>query len=391
MRILFLTPEYPPRLAGGVGARVSCLARSLAPRGHEVHVLALMPGEAPSDVLEDGVLVHRRPSWSSRPSLRWLSGSRRRLFNSFATLRQLTGFRPGFDLIETIEGQALALLPALLSSHPLVVCMATPHHMLAQHRGSWGGADNYLADRFERVLVRKATAILSPSRLLARSLRANGWLGDRSVEVIPHAIDAETWLDVGPTSVTARSILFIGRVERRKGPEMLLRAAAILLPDYPDLELVYAGRAQDGHGDFTRREAARLGLRCRFVGHVDRPELRTLFGHARVVAVPSLFDSFSMAALEAMCAARPVVCTSTTGAGELIAGTEAGAVVPPGDPQALAEALRPYLADLERAARAGEAARKLALLHCGPTVIAKERERVYQLAIDRWRGGRGKV
>lgn len=388
MRILLLSRCYPPRINSGVGASVCCLARAIAARQHEVHVLVTAPDEEASDHVEDEVHVHRRPQWNPRWPARRLLGCKDRSSKALTVWRYVRSSSKPFDVIETPESLAHALLPALFGSHPVVACLASPHHILAEHAGTWGGVDAYLADRMEQTLVRRAHAIVVPSRLLAEDLRISGWLGDRSVELCPLAIDEDTWMQVGSAATTARSVLFIGRLERRKAPEVLLRAGGLLKQDFPDLELVFAGRAEEAYADVVRQEAAALGLRCRFDGSVDRPRLRGLLESARVVAVPSQYDSFSMAALEAMCAARPVVCTATTGASELIHQSKGGAVVPPAQPRAMAEALRPYLADAAWAAHAGRAARAIALSRCGSRVIAEAREDLYHMAIDRWRGRR---
>jgi hypothetical protein len=70
---------------------------------------------------------------------------------------------------------------------------------------------------------------------------------------------------------------------------------------------------------------------------------------------------------------------------ELVRGAEAGAVVPPRDPAALAEALRPYLVDPARAGADGRRARNGIEMHCSPDRIAAERELVYEEAVSRWR------
>ena len=90
-----------------------------------------------------------------------------------------------------------------------------------------------------------------------------------------------------------------------------------------------------------------------------------------------------MAGLEGLAAGRPVVCTTRTGTADLLAGSDAGAVVAPDDPAALAAALRPYLADPAAAGRAGAAARALVGRECSPAAVAGRREAVYREAAAR--------
>jgi glycogen synthase len=141
----------------------------------------------------------------------------------------------------------------------------------------------------------------------------------------------------------------------------------------------------DSGGEAAARLAQELAVRCRFVEPVPRQDLPSVFGQARVLAVPSWQEGFSNAALEAMAAGRPVVCTSSAGIAELIRGTGAGEVVPPGDDAALAEALEPFLRSAEYAAAAGARAKQLAQAQGDSRVIAAQVEDAYREAIARHR------
>jgi glycosyltransferase involved in cell wall biosynthesis len=184
-------------------------------------------------------------------------------------------------------------------------------------------------------------------------------------------------------------VLSVGRLESRKAPEVLIRAAALLSPQLPELELTFIGRSGLRNGgeykDWVVNLADELSVRCRFVDEVPRDELPEWYGSSRVVAIPSRYDNFPYSGLEAMAAGRPLVCTRTTGTAELLAGTGAGRVVPSNDHIALAAALRPYLEDPSRAARAGVEARSLVERHCSPDRIALEREEAYRDAVCNWR------
>jgi glycosyltransferase involved in cell wall biosynthesis len=142
-------------------------------------------------------------------------------------------------------------------------------------------------------------------------------------------------------------------------------------------------------GTWLERRAGELGLPCRLVGHVAFSELLDLYAEARVVVVPSRFENFSVAGLEGMAAARPVVATSTNGMAYLIERSSGGTIVPPDDPQALAAAIAPYLADPGHAAATGARGRtEVASLNA--RVIARRREEAYRRAIDAHRRRRRK-
>jgi glycosyltransferase involved in cell wall biosynthesis/SAM-dependent methyltransferase len=298
-----------------------------------------------------------------------------------------------FDVVEAPDWMAEGLILALLDSKPLVVHLHTPSHLIVKHNCGLMGWDQRLSDRLEQLAARRAHVITSPSYLLARSIEEGGWIGNRHVRVIRYPIDLCRWAQVPEPSGTFPVVLLVGRQERLKAPEIALKAAAKLSREIENLELVMVGRSSGEREGQPYREwvkglARHLAVRCRFVEQVPRNELPAWYAAARVVAVPSRYDNFPMAGLEALAAGRPVVCTATTGLSEVVDRSGAGTVVPPGDPDALAAALRPFLIDPASASRAGSRARDVVSQSCDPTRIASERERAYEDAIAAWGDGR---
>jgi mannosyltransferase len=179
-----------------------------------------------------------------------------------------------------------------------------------------------------------------------------------------------------------------------EGPETLVQAAAILAPTIKGLEVVFVGGsnyARDGkpYNDWTAALARELESPCRFVGASARNAIPSWYGTARVAVLTARYDNFPVAGLEAMAAARPLVCTSSTAVAELVLEAGGGSVVPPLELDALAEALRPYLVDPDHAGRTGRQAPDAVTRHCAPDAIAREREACYLNAIDAWRRRRG--
>ena len=127
--------------------------------------------------------------------------------------------------------------------------------------------------------------------------------------------------------------------------------------------------------------SSELHAPCRLLEQITRDQLGNWYGQARVVAVASRFDAFSMVALEGMAARRPVICSDRVGVKEIV-DADAGAIVPHDDHIALAEALRPYLLDVSRALAAGNRARGLVEEKCSPDAVARKRECCYQEAIE---------
>jgi glycosyltransferase involved in cell wall biosynthesis len=150
--------------------------------------------------------------------------------------------------------------------------------------------------------------------------------------------------------------LVVSRLAREKGIDVAIEACRIA-----GVDLVVAG---DGPHPLPRDQA-------RFMGRVDGEELARLRAGAALAIVPSLsFETYGLAAIEAMAAGLPVVATRMGGLGELV--DDAG-LVPPGDPQLLAEAITRRFGDRGLGRRSIEAAYRLA----SPEVVADQLRAAY--------------
>ena len=292
-----------------------------------------------------------------------------------------------FDVIECPDWGAEGLLFALCRPSPLVVHLHTP--FIVSHRfdsnGTPLGRDGRMASALERYAVHRADVVTSGSQLMVKELNRLGWLRKKEVEIIPLGIDWQGWCAVKPASATGPIVLFIGRLERRKAPELLIEAIGMLRRTMPEVRAIFIGRSngeRDGvpYGEWLTGLAEKAGG-CEFVGEVPREVLPQYLEQARVVAVPSQFESFSLVAAEAMSAGRPVVLTESTGISELVREFGGGQVVPNGNAAALAEGLQPYLSDANLAAEVGAQGRQLVQQFCDPAVVAAQREHAYRNAI----------
>ena len=198
-----------------------------------------------------------------------------------------------------------------------------------------------------------------------------------SVAVIPCGVDTELFqpmppavakdlLELGPEPL----LVYVGRLQPIKGLETLLEAMTHL----DDGHLLIIGGDHDepenGHGANLRALAASLGLerRVRFLAAQPQRRLRLFYAAAEATVIPSYYESFGMAALEAMACGTPVVASRVGGLTTTIQDGVTGYLVPEGDPQALAERLRGILSDRDERARLGRRAAEWAAEHRWPCV-----------------------
>jgi glycogen synthase len=396
LKILFLSEGYPPETGGGgIGSYVATIGPALARRGHEVHVLSCTEGQPASDRLDGQVHVHRRGTMSFRwlePVLR--SGKARvRLEMSVSCFLESRRLGLAFDVVESPEWMAEGLVFALLRSKPHVGHLHTPLLILARHNLLPSTWDRRFGDALERTAMRRADVVTSPSRMLARDLVADGWLREGVARVVRLPIDIDGWSPKPSAEDTGPRVVMVGRLEPRKAPETLVEAAAALAGTIEGLEVVFVGGSnytRDGkaYRDWTAELAREIRSPCQFIDAIPRTAIPDWYGTARVAVLTARYDNFPVAGLEAMAAARPLVCTSRTGVAELIRDAGGGTVVPPVDPKALADALYPYLTDAAHAGRTGQAARDAVARYCTPDSIAAEREACYLEAIETWNSRR---
>jgi glycogen synthase len=392
MRVLFVTEELGDELGtGGIGAYTTIAAEGLASRGHDVHVLLCRPGAKTSDGVVRGVHVHRRPTLRWR-GIRWLAPGREtelRLLTALSVLRYWRDLAP-FDAVEAPEWGAPGLLLSLFGAEPVLTHLHTPVGLLTEFDGRPRSPDTARADGLERWAARLADGRSAGSHLLVDELLRRGWLGAGTpVEVIPLPIDVDRWQDVPPVQATAPVALAVGRIEERKSPLPLLGAIAILRERGCEASAVLVGRSSGSQPFRDEVEAAVADGRCTLAGEVPRSEMAAWYGRARVVVVPSTFESFSVVATEAMAAGRPVVVTDRVGAAELLStGSD---VVPVGSVQSLARALEPYLRDAEVARQQGDALRRVVRWRCSAATTSEQREVAYATAARSWRRRHGRA
>jgi len=188
---------------------------------------------------------------------------------------------------------------------------------------------------FERLTSRLADVILANSPSLRDYMIGRG-IASARLRVVPNGVDLGRFSARRPGRAhTTATVLFVGRLDRQKGVDVLLRSAAALAKRC-DFRLDLVGEGPD------RVKLARLAERLkltnvRFLGRSER--VSALLAQADVLVLPSRWEGLPNIVLEAMAARCPVVATDVIGSRDLIEDGVNGLLVPPDDPAALAEAL----------------------------------------------------
>jgi glycosyltransferase involved in cell wall biosynthesis len=166
-----------------------------------------------------------------------------------------------------------------------------------------------------------------------------------------------------PLPLAAETVVFAGRLELRKGVEVLAEAMPLVWERRPGVHLVVIGAETWGNGALAEGLRRRLSVRpgqAHFVGDQPPERLFPSLAAADVVTFPSLWEAFGIVALEAMALGCAIVATSGSGFSDFLADGENGVLVPPRDPEALASAIVGLLSDRDLRRRYGAAAAKSA-------------------------------
>lgn len=238
-----------------------------------------------------------------------------------------------------------------------------------------------LMEQADRVQQRRASTLLL-STPAARS-RMDGSVDESKLEVLPYGVDVDAFSPSVSSTDREKNlrILYLGRLHRQKGIFVLLDAMQKVLDEHPtcSLDIAGSGPAQD---DIERRISEMPHREnIRLLGQVDREDVPRLFSTCALLCLPSLGEPFGLTALEAMASGKPIVGTDAGGLAHIIPD-EGGRKVPPGDPDALAEALIDLLSSPERRQTMGEANRSLAMQRYSWDSVIDRLETIYHTISD---------
>lgn len=377
MRILMHCIYFPPEV-GGLESHVFHLCRSLAARGHEVTIVTSRsrPG-LPGDEIMDGVRVRRT----------WLPGRTPPGWAAHAAGSLPATLRAGRDA-DLLHAQAFASIPPLLPVRalrgtPLVATLHTSHFLIRARRPAW------------RPILREL--VRAPDRVLAASAEIRDVAMELSpgtrVEALVNGVDTTLFrpLDRRPSAADPSSPAGAGRivVPRRlfpkNGVDVFVEAFPRIVTGRPGVQAFIVGDGPERSRLEARARSLGVGEALHFLGARPNREMPELLASMDLAVIPSRMEATSVAALESMACGLPVVASEVGGLPEIVDG-RVGALVPPEDPSALADAVLSVLADPDRSHR-GAAARERVVGHWSNERLVDRHLEIYEDVLDRSRRG----
>ena len=368
---------------GGVPRHVESLAGFLADRGWTVHVLS-MAGERRAPERTCGYTIHRpsrgerfehltrlvarHPGFVARQSRRFsrFAGGSPRTFvgclSLAATCWDITR-RDGLGLVSAYHLFAAGLAGAWaaeLLGVPLITTVFGEIYADPEFYRRRLSETRYVVDR--------SRLLLSCSHHCSRSLQLLGL--SAPVRTVHYGVDtSEFFPGVDGEPVRRRHrlrpedrvVLFVGRMVREMGLHVLLAAVPRLLEGDTAIKVMIVGGSGDLRGE-AEACAARYPSRVFVLADVPQSELALYYAAAAIAVSPSVNERacLGLAVAEAMATARPVIVSNIGGGPELVEHDANGLLIPPSDPDALADAVLSLLADDRRCRRLAERAVEVA-------------------------------
>jgi glycosyltransferase involved in cell wall biosynthesis len=343
VNIAFVIPGLGP---GGAERVATLLCNFWAGEGHEVTLITFEGDEATPFHIPDQAVTLRKLAASAGSGSARLLNNFNRVLRLRAVLREL---RPDALVAFTTDANVISLLARRGTDVPVVISERNqpdrpglaPVHRLAR-RWTYPFAD----------------AVVAQTDTVA------AWMQKRlrvPVHIVPNPVRVS-----GPNSPRVTSdpplLIAVGRLTAQKGFDILIEAFARVAAKHPDWRLVIYGEGPDRTKLETLRDALSLQGKVSLPGLTRNVE--TAFAEASLFVLPSRFEGYSNALLEALAAGLPVIATAAPGGASGILGDgKYGMLVPPGDALALASALEKMMSDSAlRAAFAAQAPQAIAEL-----------------------------
>jgi glycogen(starch) synthase len=350
-RVLILSWEYPPIVAGGLARHVRKLAEGLVRHGVEVRVLTRGARDTPAHEIVEGVEVHRVPETTTPRDLdaflAWVDRMNGDMVAAGAPLADDVDLVHGHDWLVAEAADALARragVPYLTTIH------ATE---FGRHQGWVDKHPQSHIHAVEKWMARRADHVITCSHYMRGHVADVYGLDEVRITVIPNGIDPDDLQPVGDLDALRarfaapdeRLVLLVGRLVYEKGFQLALEALPGLIRRLGNVRFLVAGSGT--HEAQLKAQARKLGLddHGTFLGWIGDDVLHSLYRIADLTVVPSIYEPFGLVALEAMASGCPCIVADTGGLREVVPNQDVGLRFRAESPRSLAHWVARVLTD----------------------------------------------
>jgi len=356
MKILLVTPEYPPHHIGGGGIVVQSIAQTLSSRGHNVIVAS---GYYPTKFYFEKVVVTHdgqiKVFWlalmpTPKTSLHLKTVMPPNILSVFYLIRIL--FKRNFHVFH-LHGFGhlfidFAALLCTVTGKPYILTL----HGFPHSPQKVGGIIKFLYTIYlltaGRLTLHKASKVTVISSAIKKEAIAYG-VDENRIVVIPNGLNLAKYEHIKNSmefrrkfeiALNDRLIVAVGILHERKGFQYLIKAMSLIKKQYENVKLVIIGR-YGGYGEKLKELTKQLQVEDKviFTGFLDFKMKLMAMSEAEVFVIPSLVEPFGLVALEAMACGRPIVAARVGGLKDVLEDGKTGLIVERGSTEALADAI----------------------------------------------------
>jgi glycosyltransferase involved in cell wall biosynthesis len=337
MKILYLIQRFLPYI-GGAENHLHQIARRL-PSNYETSIITFGP--------------HSQKYQVSKIPVRSYQGFRIHWGTGFTTLshgmlKDLLRMKP--DIIHAhTYGFAHTDLASFIGKMKNIPVVVTTHY------------DRSKADEISKLLLRElydniigrmtlsiANKILAVTNYEKNFLVSKFYLNDEKISVVPNGVEVDKFRNLpDPQAIISRYglqksrvALFVGRIERKKGIQYLLRAAPKIVSEFPDFKILLVG-PDWGYKNELKKIAKRIKIEHMviFAGPLKELDLLKAYNLSEFTILPSLGEATGLTILESMAAGRPIVASRLPTIAEFVIHEKDGMLFEPGNPEKLANSI----------------------------------------------------
>ena len=345
-----MTDYFYPHI-GGVEKVVLDLSRRLANHGHDVMVLTFNIPKTKEEETFHGIKIVRVKAFDLSKVIGLQSAIS---FNIFKKLKKIVDeFKP--DIIHTHNHFFFSTLVGMLVKKRYNICT-----ICTIHNGSVkdiSGKLSIIIKTYEKIILRlinnNSELVITGSQKLYENGKKLGIDSNRMI-VIPNAVEFSFYHQNRTYSNRPRKVLFVGRLFSLKGPQLLIKAARLVIKKIPDTEFFIVGDGPMREKLVDMVKKYNLSKNVVFCGELT--DVRKKMKDSDLYVRPSLLEGFPYGVLEAMASGLPVIATKIGGTPDLLTHEKTGYLVKPGNINDLANAMINLLSNsdvLEAIARNG--------------------------------------
>ncbi|MFD0765431.1 glycosyltransferase family 4 protein [Mucilaginibacter lutimaris] len=356
MNVALITPYFPDErtLDSGIANHYQLLAQNLAAAGHHIVVVHVRPSyeheqdtfskHSPASQITVLTFKVRVPAIINRLfKNQWaIVDMVLKLRCMLVTAGAIRGIIKEYH-IQIIETSSYFSLCYFLSHKkiriPLVVRVSTTFSQMLTGHYPFKSRGMDLIAAMEIAFIKKSRQLITHAKSHAIELEKLYGLDARSFRIIAHGISIPTLKTRSGSDVTRVKVLYVGRLEYRKGTDVLLSAIPLVLQQCPHVffELIGNDPGNQNQREFEQKNETDILARVSFRGRIDLTSLTNAYQSCDIFVAPSRYESFGLIFIEAMSFAKPAIGCAVGGVPDIIIDHYNGLFARPGDAQNLAD------------------------------------------------------